>query len=385
MARRGLRAKSPYTILVVDDQEETLESVRDLLEREGYRVVTAGSGIQALGILKSTEVQIVVVDYLMPRMTGAELVREVRKFDPFVQIILQTGYAGEQPPRKMLAELDIQGYHNKSDEPERLLLWIEVALKTHGLLSSLRDRERMQADLVANCSHEFRTPLNIIIGWAELLLDGDLGELPEEAMRSIRGISQAARSLKDIVVDFLQYAKLDARVPEVECGPVRVEEIAREMERLAALLLDGKPIEFSLSLEEAPAQVYTDAAKLKTIIRNLLSNAVKFTTEGQIAMVVRSGPEGVYFEVQDTGCGIGPDDHELIFEPFRQLDASSTRETGGVGLGLALSRRLARSLGGDLRVESALGRGSLFALVLPDSTAHVEVASAEYAVAAQAH
>src|SRR4029077_12165549 len=139
----------------------------------------------ALRILQETDVHVVILDYFMPRMTGAQLVEQIRTFDPYVQIILQTGYAGEKPAREMLEELDIQGYHDKADDPERLLLWVDVALKTHRLVKALRERERAPAELLANCSHEFRTPLNIIAGYAELLLACDFGELPSEAVKPV--------------------------------------------------------------------------------------------------------------------------------------------------------------------------------------------------------
>src|SRR3989441_7631945 len=186
MARRSTRSPTGPTILAVDDQQDSLVSVRNLLEREGHRVLTAESGEQALAVVKTTEVDLMIVDYLMPRMNGAQLVRAVRSFDPFVQIILQTGYAGEEPPRVMLAELDIQGYHDKADDPERLLLWVDVALKTYRLLRTLTERERLQGELVANCSHEFRTPLNIISGYAELLLGGEFGPVPGAALDPLK-------------------------------------------------------------------------------------------------------------------------------------------------------------------------------------------------------
>src|SRR5205814_5963852 len=111
---------------------------------------------------------------------------------PFVQIILQTGYAGEEPPRVMLAELDIQGYHDKADDPERLLLWVDVALKAHRLVKTLRERERAQAELVANCSHEFRTPVNIIAGYADAIAS-DTG--PRDSSNSLAQLARAAASV----------------------------------------------------------------------------------------------------------------------------------------------------------------------------------------------
>src|SRR5689334_8548247 len=111
MARLSAKPRSNHTILVVDDQQETLGSVTELLEREGHRVVAVESGAEALRVLGTEDIHVAIVDYFMPHMTGAELVHHIRAGDPFVQIILQTGYAGERPPQVMLAELDIQGYH----------------------------------------------------------------------------------------------------------------------------------------------------------------------------------------------------------------------------------------------------------------------------------
>jgi signal transduction histidine kinase len=365
MARRSARPKSNHTILLVDDQQDTLLSVGDLLGREGHHVLTAESGAQALEIIKTHDLHVIVVDYFMPRMTGAELVREIRAFDPYVQIILQTGYSGERPPRVMLAELDIQGYHDKADDPERLLLWVDVALKAYRMVHALHERERLQSELVANCSHEFRTPLNIILGYAELLRGGDFGALSAEAETHVGLIEQAAVGLSNMVADFLQYAKLDVGVPDGGTEPVGVSELLREMERLAALVLGDKPVTFAAVLDPTLTSLRTDGTKLRTILRNLVVNAAKFTPAGTITLRILRRRGQARIEVKDTGPGIRPEDQQAIFEPFRQLDGSSTREQGGVGLGLALSRKLARTLGGDLQIESEPEAGATFVLTLP--------------------
>jgi len=365
MARKSLRPPSGDTILVVDDMEDTLISVRSLLEREGHRVLTAESGDQALALLKEHDIQLLLVDYFMPRMTGEQLVREIRRFDPFVQIILQTGYSGEKPPRLMLADLDIQGYHDKADGPEKLLIWVDAGLKAHRMIQTLRERERLQRELVANVSHEFRTPLNIICGYTELLLDGAFGMLPQTALEPLQELATATSSLADMVYDFLKYARVEAGVLEVTEQPVKTAELAREVERLAGVLAADKNVRFVARLDTAPEELVADGAKLRTILRNLLTNAVKFTAQGEVAFSIAQEAATVRFAVRDTGVGIDAAHLEVIFDPFRQVDGSSTRAHGGIGLGLALSRKLARLLGGDIEVESALGIGSAFTLVLP--------------------
>jgi signal transduction histidine kinase len=368
MARRSARTPTNHTVLVVDDQEETLASVRGLLEREGHRVLTASSGAEALDVLRGHDVHLIILDYFMPRMTGADVVREIRKFDRDVQIVLQTGYAGEKPPRVMLAELEIQGYHDKADEPERLLLWVDVSLKTYRLLKTIREREILQEELVANCSHELRTPLNIVSGYTELLLDGDFGSLPGPATQPLRSIAEATRDLGHLVTDLLGYAKVSAGDTDAIPGALEIEDLTRELHRFALLLLEDKAVEFTLETDATVRTLHVDGVKIRTILRNLITNAAKFTSEGRITIRLRGEGERLVIEVEDTGPGIRSEDQEIIFEPFRQLDGSSRRTHGGLGLGLALSRKLARILGGDLTVKSELGRGSTFVLSLPTAS-----------------
>jgi len=130
MTRRAkVEQASGYTVLLVDDNPDYLQATRLLLEREGHNVLTATNGPEALGILPQQKVDLLLLDYFMPGMTGEQVVAEIRKFDPFVQVILQTGYASEQPPRELLHRLNIQGYYDKTEGPEQLLLWTTVGLK----------------------------------------------------------------------------------------------------------------------------------------------------------------------------------------------------------------------------------------------------------------
>lgn len=363
MPRRSQPVPSGHTILVVDDQEATLASVGRLLESEGHTVLTAGCGEKGLALLRSSEVHLVIVDYFMPRMNGAAFVREVRKLDAYVQIILQTGYAGEKPPRMMLAELDIQGYHDKTAEPEQLLVWVDVGLKAYRLVRALRDRERLQAELVANCSHELRTPINIIAGYGDLLLQGEFGALDAAVSTPICRMVAAARNLVNIVDDATRYAHGGENVQEET--PLDVVHLACELERQVDVLLDGKPVHFGVVLDQPPLTLVAGVSAIRRILRNLVMNAAKFTEEGRITLRIFATGEALRCEIRDTGPGIAPEDQERVFDAFRQLDGSNTRRQGGLGLGLALSRRLARALGGDVHLESHPGIGSRFTLVLP--------------------
>ena len=299
-------------------------------------------------------------------MTGEDLIREIRKFDPYVQIILQTGYSGEKPASQMMAELDIQGYHDKADGPEKLLLWVDVGLKAHRLISKLRERERLQTELVANVSHEFRTPLHIIGGYTDLLLQGEFGDLPEPARQSLQphGVGDQQPGGAGLRSAALRPGSRPAS-PTPRRSGWSTDDLASEMERLAGLLLEGKDVTFAVDVDEAPDGFAADLVKLRTILRNLVTNAVKFTTRGSIALRLWREEEPLQLAVIDSGSGIAAADQEIIFEPFRQLDGSATRLYRGIGLGLALSRKLARILGGELSVDSEPGVGSTFLLSLP--------------------
>lgn len=377
MARKHTATQpSGYTILVIDDQEETLTSTCLLLERQGHRVLIAAGGEQALALFHPREVHLVIVDYFMPRMNGEMVVKEIRKQDEDVQILLQTGYSGEKPPRKMLGYLDIQGYHDKSEGPDRLLLWVDVALKACAQLKKVRETEQLKTQLLlkeeflANVCHEMRTPLNVILGYSELLLDDPRESLlSPRAQQAIEAIQRYAYSLNFLVDNFLNFTKLETEAMGLALQRVQMADLQPEVQTLMGFLLRDKPVSFAWQVSPKLPPAWADPQKLTLILHNLLSNAAKFTEHGEVCVwATPNGSKGeVALKVIDTGVGIAPEHHGLIFELFRQVDGSSTRCFGGTGVGLALARKLARLMGGELTVESALGAGATFTLKLKTS------------------
>lgn len=350
---------------MVDDQVETLTSVRMLLEREGHRVLTAESGVQALALLAREPVQLVLVDYFMPVMSGEELIAKIRERDELVQIVLQTGYAGEKPPHEMLARLAIQGYHDKSDGPDRLLLWVDVALKAYEQLAQLHIAERLKTELLANVSHEFRTPLNIIVGYIDLLRDGTFGDCPPEAVTVFEKVLTNAAYLLELVEEFLDLSKLEAGAMAVKAERVALTPFLRELAESFALIVRTKPVAFTTDIPDDLPPIAAESAKLRVVVQNLLSNSAKFTRQGEIRLAAARLPDGrVTIRVIDTGPGIAAEHHEAIFDIFHQLRPHDG-DTKGVGLGLALARRFARMMGGDITVASTVGAGAEFTVVLP--------------------
>ncbi|MEO7671961.1 MAG: GAF domain-containing sensor histidine kinase [Longimicrobiales bacterium] len=226
--------------------------------------------------------------------------------------------------------------------------------------------KRLKDEFLANMSHELRTPLTSIIGYADLLLDGQAGELEPRQRTLISRVDSAAGVLLHLINDLLELSQLKLGRSQLVFEPADAELLVKR-----ALDLAGEPperVEFSMDAPEK-IETVTDGDKVVKIIENLLSNAFKFTTSGSVTVRIRSVMRDltpcVEWSIADTGIGIRSEERENIFDEFRQLDGSSTRLYGGTGLGLALCKRLAELLGGDIVVQTEVGKGSTFRLTLP--------------------
>ncbi len=377
MARkRSTPVQSGFTILVVDDQNSTLTSVKVVLEREGHEVLLADSGTRALELFAEHRVDLLLVDYFMPKMTGDELVGRIRTMDRDVQIVLQTGYSGEKPPREMLRSLDIPGYHDKTEGPDKLLLWVEIALKACGQIRRVREVEILKSQLLANVSHEFRTPLNVILGYTEVL-EEELSELPS-AVDTLKRVHANAEALFRLVDDFLRLADLDAAVvTSRDLELLSWEAIGTDVRGLARELGHQKHVELVWQAPEGGTSIIGNTAMLRIILRNLLSNAFKFTDHGSVTITGSQTDSMAILDVEDTGVGIPEHHHEKIFDAFHQVDGSATRTHEGTGIGLTIARKLARLMGGDLKVASRPNAGTTFSLHLRRSTNDASAAPAE--------
>ena len=221
-----------------------------------------------------------------------------------------------------------------------------------------------KADFLATMSHELRTPLNAVLGYAELLLMGIPVEVAPAAQEHVHRIGRATRHLISIIEEILVFSRMEAGRETLVLAPVELAELAREVAAIAEPLAGNKKIRFRTG-DPPEGVVVTDGRKLRQILINLLGNAVKFTDRGEVSFSVERGPGEVRFRVADTGVGIAPEFLEQIWEPFRQVQDPMTRTAGGTGLGLSVSRHLARLLGAELTVRSVPGEGSAFTLRLP--------------------
>ncbi len=241
----------------------------------------------------------------------------------------------------------------------------------------LYEMNRLKSDFLATMSHELRTPLNSIIGFSDVL--GSIQSLDDKQRRYVQNIRSSGRMLLEMINDILDLAKIEAGKMEVRPSTFRMEAIVSAQCDMARPLAEKKNIDLEFDVEPGLEAIEQDPAKVQQILANLLSNAVKFTPEGgriDVRARLEPGeepavPAALLLEVSDTGVGIAPEEQQTIFEKFRQSrvfqagDDAMTREFSGTGLGLSIVRELCRLLGGDISVESQLGKGSRFTVRLP--------------------
>jgi signal transduction histidine kinase len=214
-------------------------------------------------------------------------------------------------------------------------------------------------------SHELRTPLNVILGYAELLLLGLPTGIPDSARVQVERIRLAAKHLLQMIEEILTLSRVESGSERIQVEPVDMCEFVEETAALVEPLAREKELTFVCEAPPAPTSLRLDVRKTRQILLNLLSNAVKFTQEGEIELAARmEGPIAV-FTVRDSGIGIDPEDRERIFDAFWQVEQGHSRRTEGAGLGLNVTRRLARLLGGDVTVRERAGGGSEFEVRLP--------------------
>ena len=240
-----------------------------------------------------------------------------------------------------------------------------LALESARLVEELERANRVKSDFVATMSHELRTPLNVVIGYHDLLLEGEFGELTTDQAERLRRADHSARELLDLINATLDLSRLEARRMPVQVGDVDVRAVLEQLDVDLAALRRKPGVALNWRVPPVVPVLRTDAVKLKVVLKNLIHNALKFTDAGAVTVSVVAAPGRLTFDVADTGIGIPADLISVIFEPFRQGDSSSTRSYGGAGLGLYIVRRLLDLLGGGITVTSEVGHGSRFTFWLP--------------------
>ncbi|HJR41209.1 MAG TPA: ATP-binding protein [Gemmatimonadaceae bacterium] len=412
-------------ILIVEDSPTQATLLASLLEQAGHEIVVATDGEAALELVRTEPLDLVMSDIIMPGISGYEVCRRIKlelgKTD--LPVVLLTGLSDPLDIVRGL-ESGADNYITKPYEPEHLVSRVnrvlanreirrrtrsdggveiqfmgetfvitaekeqildllissyEELVRTNRVLES-RTTEAEQArkeaeaaskaksEFLAMMSHELRTPLNAIGGYAQLIEDGVNGPITPEQRKSLTRIRANQEHLLTLINDVLNLARMEAGRVTVQPTDVPVDATLAGAVELIRPQLEAKKLRYEYQGGDHGVTVFADRERLLQIILNLLTNATKFTDEGgRITLGWRRENGTVYIEVKDSGIGIPADRLESIFEPFVQVEQRRAASREGVGLGLAISRELARAMNGELVAESTVGEGSVFTLTLPTS------------------
>jgi HAMP domain-containing protein/signal transduction histidine kinase/CheY-like chemotaxis protein len=270
---------------------------------------------------------------------------------------------------------------HQNEEVERKNREVELARQAlEEKAAQLALTSKYKSEFLANMSHELRTPLNNLLILSDQLSRNTDGNLNAKQVEFAKTIHSSGNELLALIADILDLSKIESGTVAVEPSELRFDDLQRYVERTFRHVADTKKVDFRVSVDPTlPRTMLTDIKRLQQIIKNLLSNAFKFTHVGNVSISIAPAVSGwspdaealeasdhvVAFKVSDTGIGISPEKQQIIFEAFQQADGSTSRKYGGTGLGLAISRELSKLLGGDIKLVSAPGAGSVFTLYLP--------------------
>jgi len=364
----------------MDDEQGILDLLTFELTSHGYQVVTAHDGEEGIEKFKEGKFNIVISDMKMPKLSGLDVLPVLKNIDPNVEIIMTTGFGTID----MAVESIKNGAYDFISKPynlDELYSRIEKALERQKLSSeivSLKELHRLKSEFLANTSHELRTPMNAIIGYTSLLLDGIYGALTEKQQSVLKRIATNSNNLLHLINNILDISKLTAGKITLYVEEFQLSEALSEVVDAMESLAKEKNIFLKLNEVTDKIVMTGDRTRLKQIIINLIGNSIKFTNNGGVTVNVeckqlieapppnnKADMSQICISVTDTGIGIKPENQETIFEEFRQGDASTTREYGGTGLGLTIVKKLVELMGGFVSVASEPGKGSVFSVTLP--------------------
>lgn len=398
----------PLRVLIVDDDDIDRMAVKRALIKAGFDLdcTEASDAETATALSREGNFDLAFLDYFLPDQDGLSLLKQLRGDGMMIPIIMLTGQSNEQTVVDLM-RAGAADYLNKSDvTAERLkrrvrsvlrvynaeLVARQTAIKlevTNALLlkrnqeleqnrrkieaqnRQLVEAAKLKSEFVATISHELRTPMNSILGFSQVLTRQSHGKMSSYQLNMVQRIFTNAEHLMSLISDLLDFSKAEAGRIELQYCDLDLSQLMSGIVLDMGTQAQDKGIALTLDDQLQTPQFIGDSTRIRQIMVNLLSNAIKFTHEGGIQVSLRDiqhdegSPEWVEIQVSDSGIGIVPEAQSLIFETFRQVNQTDTRDEGGTGLGLAIVQALVTLMQGSIEVESELGQGARFTVTLP--------------------
>jgi len=397
-------------ILIVDDSLTNLTLLNAVLQQDGFQVVLANSGEKAFALAQEKQPDVILLDVEMPGWNGYETCKRLKKEPLLAQIpVLFLSTLNKAEDKLRAFEAGGIDYVHKPFQEKELLARVHTHVELYRLREKLEQKIAEQnqeilayatqlekkvtertAELnsakeiaetanltktrfLANMSHELRTPMSAIIGYSEMLIEDteDLEML--DFCDDLKKIRVAGKHLLGLINDVLDISKIESGRMDLYLETFQVETLVNEVIATIQPLADNKANHLEIHLVKPLGEITADLTKTRQILFNLLSNAAKFTEDARICLQVKREAaheglmreESICFCIKDEGIGMTPEQQQKLFQPFSQVDASTTRRFGGTGLGLAITKQFTEMMGGQISVESEFGSGSRFSIYLP--------------------
>jgi len=366
-------------ILIVDDDQNDIQNLSQLIQSEDVEIVRSESADKAIEVLTSSDIALALINMQLPRSGGLELAQQIRSMNRYqdLPMIFVTPHQQDQ-------ELIVQGYESGGVDilfrplnpvivRSKVRAFVELRKKTDQLKKSILElvqlkieaeaANKAKTDFLANMSHEIRTPLSGVIGFSEILASPESTEAEKKRCR--KAINQNGSQLMKLIDEILDYSKIESNQLELLPESFSLYELFRYVSETLSPRAHEKNIDLRFKVDAiAPEDWYWgDSHRIKQVLLNIIGNAIKFTHEGEVEVAVLiegNRDQKVTIEISDRGGGIDEKFIHSLFTPFTQSDLTTSKQFGGAGLGLAISRRIMRLMGGDARLVSTSPAGSVF-------------------------
>jgi len=381
------------SILIVDDDASNLLELNSILMSD-YTVYAVSDGESALEKANESLPDLILLDVIMPNMSGFEVLTELKKSEKTKQIpvIFITGLSDEDDERKGLAigAVDyIRKPFNDTIVKLRVQQQIEIINLRRELESAVDAAEaaaktaeaasKSKSSFLANMSHEIRTPMNAIMGVTDILMQNEM--LSDDVSDGLEKIYASSEMLLGIINDILDFSKIEAGKLDIILAPYKVASMINDAVHLNMMRIGNRPIKFELKIDETiPANLIGDELRIKQILNNILSNAFKYTDAGKVIMSVKYESQSrLELTVKDTGHGMTQEQLGRLFDEYSRFSENSKRSIEGTGLGLSILQRLLNLMDGEIRVESEVNKGTTVTIWIPQVSEGSEILGKETA------